>query len=288
MKLEYRPYVCNVCGHKDKIQTNHEGPVLNYCKECSWKRDFKGKEHSHSIPALSGHTYRVFTFDGSVNEMKAPNTKPNTIDIQRFIKAKECLNEEGKKKLLRALRLYKELQDPVTEDAMDRPERNVVAKTFDTKADFDSYVNQRRGIEMTSKEQQAILNYREAKPTQRDRFFVKFETTDDFGNNDTTVIKKLKEGNQFCWTAFSKHETAEEEGKPEGSDEEPSLDEAAPMAPAQATPTTPSNVPQPPPEPAEDEEMTVDDPIRITKTITFTDDTEGSNVLADFLQKLDL
>jgi len=224
----------------------------------------------------------VFTYDPSVNEMKAKNTKPNTIDIQRFIKAKECLNEEGKKKLLRALRLYKELQEPmwVSEDAMDKPERSVVAKTFDTKADFDSYVNQRRGIEMTPKEQQSILNYSEAKPTQRDKFFVKYETTDDFGNNDTTVIKKLKEGNQFCWTAFSKHETAEEEGKPEGA-EEPALAEVAP------TPSTPSNVP-PQDDMSGEDEMTVDDPIRITKTITFVDDNEGANVLADFLQKLEL
>ena len=37
-----------------------------------------------------------------------------------------------------------------------RPEPKVIAKTFDTEADFDSYVNQRRGIEMTSKEMQAV------------------------------------------------------------------------------------------------------------------------------------
>ena len=42
--------------------------------------------------------------------------------------------------------------------------------------------------------------------------------------NDTTIIKKLKEGNQFCWTAFSKHESAEEEGNPEGSEDKESAD----------------------------------------------------------------
>lgn len=202
--------------------------------------------------------------------MKAKNTKPNTIDIQKYIKAKGSLDESGKKKLLQALRLYKEIQEPmwVAEDAMmDKPERQVVAKTFDTKADFDSYVNQRRGIEITPKEMQSIVNFKDAKPTQQDRFFVKFETTDAFGHNATTVIKKLMDGNQLCWTAFSRHETAEEEGKPEGA-EEPAMNEEMPTG--------------------GDEEVTVEDPIRITKTTTFRDDTEGSNVLADFLQQLDL
>lgn len=163
-----------------------------------------------------------------------------------------------------------------------KPERNAIAKTFDTKGDFDSYVNQRRGIEMTKKERDALmiseqapapamaakpatpsnqpapaapqepegeedvtvddtiritksitfidetdganilsdliekLELHKAQPTYQDKFLIKYEVTDDFGDNDTTVIKKLKEGNQFCWTAFSKHETAEEEGKPEG------------------------------------------------------------------------
>lgn len=151
------------------------------------------------------------------------------------------------------------------------PETNVIAKTFDTKSDFDSYVNQRRGIEITSKEVQSIvseladpsqnsggenevtdddtiritktitfvaeneganiladllikLELQDQKPTETTRYYIKYEATDEFGNNNTTVIKKLKEGNQFCWTAFSKYERAEEEGNPESNpEEEPSL-----------------------------------------------------------------
>ena len=295
MKLEYRPYVCSVCGHKDKIQTNHEGPVLHYCKGCSWKRDFAGKENSHYISQLGGHTYRVYTFDSAVNESRHMN-------IKRLKLLKESMSEEQKKKLLVGLRRYKEeytgnvggetdianadnLQTNENEftSGESKPEPKAVAKTFDTKADFDSYVNQRRGIEMTPKEQQSFVtelaqtpmaqptaakpsqpsqpsnqpskpddedvtvadNIRVTKsitftddtqgaqilsqliaqlglqndqPTQRDKFFVKYESTDDFGNNDTTVIKKLREGNMFCWTAFSKHESAEEEGNPGGEE----------------------------------------------------------------------
>jgi len=243
---------------------------------------------------------------------------------QRVLKALRSLKEEytgnvgGETDIANADNLVSE--DEFTSGAT---ERNVVAKTFDTKADFDSYVNQRRGIEMTPKEQQAILGWKQAKPTQQDRFFVQFETTDDFGNNDTTVIKKLKDGNQFTWTAFSKHETAEEEGKPEGEegnpegeegnpegeegnpegDKEPSMNEAAPIAPTPPTQPTPSNQPAPAPtqptpsnQPApaptqptpEDNEITVEDPIRITKTITFMDDSQGANILGDFLRKLDI
>ena len=198
--------------------------------------------------------------------------------LKRLIKNKDTLNESEKKKLLRALQLYKEIQEPMMleYDEQSGEERNVVAKTFDTKSDFDSYVHQRRGIEMTPQEQQSILNFKEAKPTQQDKFFVKYETTDNFNNNSTTVIKKLKEGNQFCWTAFSKHETAEEEGNPESGED---LKEAAPIS---TTPTIPSNQPQ------EDAEVTVDDTIRITKTITFVDETEGAKILGDFLRKLEL
>jgi hypothetical protein len=212
--------------------------------------------------------------------------------IKQLIKG-GTLSERQKKMLLVGLKKIKECtgniggetditnaDNLVAEDeftAATKPERNIIAKTFDTKADFDSYVNQRRGIEMTSKEQEALiteelpsqqsnssgnpemnntngeedftvndpiritksitfvddtegadiladliekLELQTSKPTQQDKFFVKYEITDNFGKNETTVIKKLKEGNQYCWTAFSKHESAEDEGKPEGSEED--------------------------------------------------------------------
>lgn len=216
---------------------------------------------------------------------------------------KECMTLEQKKRLLIALRSLKEeytgnvggetdianADNLVAEDeftAAVKPERNVVAKTFDTEGDFDSYVNQRRGIEITPKEQQAILSYTKTKPTQNDRFFIRYETTDDFGNNDTTVIKKLREGNQFCWTAFSKHETAEEEGKPEGSEKEvPEKGEEEPSK--EKGEKTPEDLKLKEQLPVNNE-LTVNDPIRITKTITFVDDTQGADTLSDFLKKLDI
>lgn len=229
--------------------------------------------------------------------------------LKHFMKVKECMTMEQKKRLLIALKALREEvtgnvggeTDIANADNLvseEETERNVVAKTFDTQSDFDSYVNQHRGIEMTAKEQQAVLGYKNAKPTQQDKFFVKYETTDGFGNNTTTVIKKLREGNQFCFTAFSKHETAEEEGQPEGGSEggseesekeEPSLKEFAPPQPAKPAHPAPSNPPQQAQQQTpEDDEVTVNDPIRITKTITFLSDVEGANILGDFLRKLDI
>ena len=234
------------------------------------------------------------------------------MNIQRIRILKESLTDEQKRKLLVGLRKLKEQTGNIggtTDIPADgnltvaeneftsgdnQPSAKVIAKTFDTQADYDSYVNQRRGIEMTPKELQTVsvmaeaaipqqpqqmqqpqprpqpqqspkqnpqpqsekpeepedttaddkirvqksntfmddtqgadilanflseLELHQEKPTAGDKFFLRFELTDDFGNNTTTVIKKLKEGNQFCWTAFSKYESAEEEGNPGSKDE---------------------------------------------------------------------
>jgi hypothetical protein len=154
-------------------------------------------------------------------------------------------------------------------------ERNVIAKIFDTKADFDSYVDQRRGIQITPKELQAISNFQKVQPQTVTPYSIRYENTDDFGNNDTTVIKKLREGSDFCWTAFTKYERAEEEGHPkdisdQGNDEGGESDMKNTGADA------------------EQAEVTVNDSIRITKSITFRDEIQGADILSDLLEKLDI
>jgi len=188
--------------------------------------------------------------------------------LKHFMKKefRDSMTEKQKRKLLIGLRKLKEgyagggntditNPDNLVAEMDTDTERHVVAKTFDTKGDFDSYVNQHRGIQMTPKEQQAILSFNQ-KPNQQDKFFIKYEKTDSFGTNETVVIKKLKDGNQFCWTAFANYAKADAEVEPEG-------EEGGGNA-------------------------TVNDDIRITKTITFQTDDESANILGDFLRGLEL
>ena len=239
--------------------------------------------------------------------------------FSRLLQGKDTMTEKQKRRLLIGLRKFREeytgnvggemdmdsADGPaISEDALDKPERNVIAKTLDTKSDFDSYVNQRRGIEMTPKEQQSIINFKRSQPTQRDKFFVKYESTDNFGNNSTTVIKKIKEDGHLVWKAFQTFEGTEEEeeapesneapkgGAPEEAPAEPEIPQLKEVVPApapQAKPQQPAKPAQPQSaEKPEEEEATSDDPIRITTTVPFADDIEGANVLADLLIKLTL
>lgn len=228
------------------------------------------------------------------------------MQIQKIRELKNQMSDDQKRRLLVGLRKFREsvlggepVEDPsgnmlTTEDEFTgtgvstSTEPKTIAKTFDTEADFDSYIQQRRGIEMTPKELTAIQNFREARPTMMDKFMVKYEATDEFGQNDTTVIKKLREpeSGQFCWTAFSTHEAAEDEGKPEepeetgdkggGEDELPDLPDLKEQDDSHM-PSEPDN-----------DEVTVGDKIRISKSITFADETQGADILANFLQALDI
>lgn len=199
------------------------------------------------------------------------------MQIQRLRELKKRMSEKQKRRLLIGLRKLKDDYTgnvggetdiayadnfQVNEDeftAKIPKERKVVAKVFDTKADYDSYVNQRRGLEITVKEFESFTNYSSAKPVNADKYSVKYENTDQFSNNETTTIKKLKENGKFCWTAFTKTEpaTAEKEPEQRAGDEGGS-------------------------------EMIVDDTVRISKTIPFIDEIEGANILSDFLIELDL
>lgn len=194
---------------------------------------------------------------------------PANTNIKKLLQlAREYeLTEAQKRKLLIGLRKLKEgyagggntditNADNLVAEMDTDTERHVIAKQFTTQDDFDSYVNRHRGIQMTPKEQQAIMGMTSAKPNQQDNFFVKYENTDSFGTNQTVVIKKLKDGNQMCWTAFANYSKPDDDKEPEG-------EQAAGG-------------------------QSVKDEIRITKTINFANDDESSNILGDFLRELEL
>lgn len=234
---------------------------------------------------------------------------PSSTQIKHFTKVKEFMTLSQKRRLLEVLRSVKEEYTgniggevgtgldadgpPVNEDeftAREKPEANVVAQTYDTEADFNSYVRVRRGIEITPKEAEAIANFRQIRPTRQDKFSVEFKTTDAFGDNNTTVIKKLLQDNKFTWVAFSKHENATEKGKPDSEkagEEDKGGEENAGTEPAPELPPLKEIAPGQPQQTSSDS-FEVKDQIRVTKSITFNNDTEGSDTLTDFLQRLDI
>ncbi len=242
-----------------------------------------------------------------------------SIDVKHLKKLKTLkprMSEEQKRKLLIGLRKMREeytgnpggetdlrnSENPLTNEneftgtgvasASGNSEPNVIAQTFETEADYDSYVNQRRGIEMTPKEQQAIGNFRDARPTQQDRFLVQYNQTDPFEKNSTITIKKLKDGGLFCWTAFSKYESAEDEGKPNGSEngsENGEKDKGDKETKGgEETEGGGKEKPDLKEQDPSQDEVTVGDKIRVVKSITFNNETDGADVLSNFIASLDI
>ena len=91
--------------------------------------------------------------------------------LRCLVENKETLSIEEKKKLLHGLKLLKRKlekensitlspQEPMNLDEdIPNKERNVIAKTFTVNGDFDSFINKNRGIQLSPKETEAILNF---------------------------------------------------------------------------------------------------------------------------------
>jgi len=184
--------------------------------------------------------------------------------FKRLSALKESLVISHKKKLLEFLR--KKSSNNVV--LLSEGERKVISNQFKLSDDFEGYVNKFKGIQLTDKEAVAFDGYKSARPTNKDKFSIRYETSDGFGNNSTYVIKKLKDTasqGSFTFTAFAKH----------NSDEDTSSGETDLSSPAN-------------PNDSKSNEMPKKDEIIVTKTISFKDDNESSNILADFLNELDI
>ena len=168
-------------------------------------------------------------------------------DVKDFAKTPEgSLPYKVKKEVISVL---KELQEPMYLNEDDT--KDSVAKTFNTKGNFDQYVQKFMGSELLPKELDAINTHKEQKPTKIDKKEIRYETTGDFGNSTVTVLKKLKDGSGFAYTAFTKY-----------------LKQAEP---------TPETKP-------EDSQ----DTIVVTKSQVFNEEIDGAAILSNFLKKLDL
>lgn len=223
--------------------------------------------------------------------------------LQKYMKMKETLTAEEKRQLLVGLKKMKSenamVMSPIEpmnlEEDQPSRERNVIAKKFAVDGEFDPYVNQQRGVQFAPKETDAIRSFQNFEtPTAIDPFMVRYEATDDFGNNTTTVVKKHRQGNAFVFTAFTKYDNANPEPEPEEKPEAPPAQgqgkpplptpggkpKSPPTGKPQAAPAMPSlkELSQPP----------MNNKIMVTKTIVFSDEVQGADILADFLRKLDI
>jgi len=195
----------------------------------------------HAIQSGKVHPSKV-----SMKVRKAAK-KISSKDVKDFAKTPEGnLPYKVKKEIISVL---KELQEPMylNEDEA----KDAVAKTFNTKGNFDQYIQKFVGSEFLPKELDTLHNHKEQKPTKIQKNEIRYETTSDFGTSTINVVKKLKDGSGFAYTSFTKYL----------KNEDPSVEKS--------------------PEESQDT-------IVVTKSQVFTDEVDGAAILANFLKKLDL
>jgi hypothetical protein len=202
-------------------------------------------------------------------------------DIDDFIK---CESEFKTKKAI--LSVLKDIVEPMylNEDIDGEPDTDVVTNTFHVKGEWAKYIKPYVGQPLSSKELEALQNFKEKQPTTIARTEIWYNSTDQFGMSKTCVIKKMKDAGQFSFTAFQKQETPTPEEEKSAEDQE---DGAMGMAPPEMPQPGDSSTP-PTSEPPEQEEKAEKDDIIVTKSILFKNDIKGASILVDFLKKLDL
>ena len=200
-------------------------------------------------------------------------------DVKDFL-MQECglmeCNVTAKKRILTVLKSLIG-HNAITEDDEATPE--VVASSKTLHGDFDQTLKMYRGFEFTPKENQAIQNFDEAEPSVHDKFKVQYSKSDDFTNNSTIVIKKLRQPDgKYVFTALVKVRGGADEPEPPA---EPPAGSAPPQEPAQAGAQA---QPQPPQQQVREQGGSGDE-IKIIKSIPI-DDSEGSEILTNFIQSV--
>lgn len=183
------------------------------------------------------------------------------------------------------LSILKDCREPMylNEEGESQASIEAVASTFHVKKDWATYIKPYIGQPFSSKDLEAIQNFKDKHATTITRTELWYQTTDSFNVNKTTVIKKMKDGGQLSFTAFQKQERPDP-SKDQEDDVTNSLTAAlAPVQPAagQQPDDTTS------PDSKEDEKDEKDD-IMVTKSILFKDDIKGAAILIEFLKKLEL
>lgn len=215
-------------------------------------------------------------------------------DIDDFIK---CESEFKTKKAI--LAVLKDVVEPMYLNENEEGQNDVepVANTFHVKSEWAKYIKPYIGQPLSSKELEALGNFKEKQPTTIARTEIWYKTTDTFQMSHTTVIKKMKDGGQFSYTAFQKQEKPTPDDKPQDKEQSPSGPELNPEQGIGGTSEMPqgeipAGSPTPPAQTSNSEPDKTDavekDDIIVTKSILFKDDIKGAAILIGFLKKLDL
>lgn len=234
------------------------------------------------MPAKSEKQRRFFGVVRAIQkgDKSASSASPAARKVAGSISAKDAgdfAKSVAELKIKKAvLEILKDIREPMYLD--EEKETNPVAKTFNVKDDFEKYAKRYVGQPFSPKELEALDTFQEVKPTKIERIEIRYETTDEFQNTTSTILKKMKDSGQFCFTAFTKHTKVEPEEEPE-PDQPESLEPTDANAPPEM-PMKEQQDPAPMDEPKDD--------IIVTKSTLFNDEIKGAAVLAEFLKKLDL
>lgn len=196
-------------------------------------------------------------------------SRMNPSDVKDFLMQERGLKECGRDTKKRLLAALKEIHKPLYLETEEPESPNPIASSKIFHGDFDDTLKMYRGFEFTPKEIQAIQNFTETKPTRLDKFSVTYSKGDDYGNNSTIVVKKLRDTVGFVYVAIVKIRAGEDQ--PEESPQEP-----VEQSPEPASSQGAQGV-------QEAEDSNVGEEIKIIKSIPI-DDQSGDEILTNFLQ----
>ena len=219
-------------------------------------------------------------------------------DIDDFTKG---ISEFKTKKAI--LSVLKEIQSPIPLREGDEGENSIeaVADQWPEQKDWAVYIRSYVGQPLSDMELNALDTFKKQggkPPTTLARTEIWYKGVDKMGKSTTSVIKKMKDSNQFSYLACQLQDkqkdptSSQSQGMnagDESNNELPSLEEADGMAP------DPSNNDESDPtsgetsyQQKEKEIESEKENIIVTKSILFKDDIKGAAILIEFLKKLNL
>lgn len=235
------------------------------------------------MPSHSEKQRKFFGLVKAVQKGERPSheVSPEIRKIAQSISAKDAgdfASSIAELKIKKAvLSILKDCREPMYLNEEDESQANIepVASSFHVKEVWATYIKPYIGQPFSTKDLDAIQNFKDKHATTITRTEVWYNTTDSFSISKTTVIKKMKDSGQLSFTAFQKQERPD-----------PNKDKEDTQTPSLPTQSTPSGETDDTIGNKKDENDK--DDIMVIKSILFKDDIKGAAILIEFLKKLEL